>query len=51
MGKIDSIFIGGSSCSNVGRRIILPSLIFIAGLRDKNERYIEAMTLIQRFNW
>ncbi|KAL5556293.1 hypothetical protein UlMin_038529 [Ulmus minor] len=47
-GIIDSIEIGESRGSKVGRRIILPSS-FIGGPRDMQKRYMDAMALVQRF--
>ena len=47
-GIIDSIEIGESRGSKVGRRIILPSS-FIGGPRDMQKRYMDAMALVQRY--
>ena len=47
-GIIDSIHMGETRGSKVGRRIILPAS-FIGGLRDMRKRYMDAMALVQRF--
>ncbi|XP_035544582.1 uncharacterized protein LOC118347979 [Juglans regia] len=47
-GIVDSLSIGQSNASKVGKRIILPSS-FIGGPRDMRKRYMEAMALVQRF--
>ncbi|XP_062119226.1 uncharacterized protein LOC133832974 [Humulus lupulus] len=47
-GIIDSIEDGENRGCKVGRRIILPSS-FIGGPRDMRKRYMDAMTLVQRF--
>ncbi|XP_035541237.1 uncharacterized protein LOC118344509 [Juglans regia] len=47
-GIVDSLSIGQSNDSKVGKRIILPSS-FIGGPRDMRKRYMEAMVLVQRF--
>ncbi|XP_035547439.1 uncharacterized protein LOC118348947 [Juglans regia] len=47
-GIVDSLSIGQSNASKVGKRIIMPSS-FIGGPRDMRKRYMEAMTLVQRF--
>ncbi|KAG7957667.1 hypothetical protein I3843_11G187300 [Carya illinoinensis] len=44
----DSLSVGETCASNIGKRIILPSS-FIGGPRDMRKRYMEAMTLVQRF--
>ena len=45
---IDSIHVGETHGSRVGRRIILPAS-FIGGPRDMQKRYMDAMALVQRF--
>ena len=47
-GIIDSILIGETHSSKVGRKIILPAS-FIGGLRDMRKRYMEAIALVQCF--
>ncbi|KAG6649191.1 hypothetical protein CIPAW_07G195500 [Carya illinoinensis] len=47
-GIVDSLSVGETCASNIGKRIILPSS-FIGGPRDMRKRYMEAMTLVQRF--
>ncbi|KAG7955672.1 hypothetical protein I3843_11G084800 [Carya illinoinensis] len=47
-GIVDTITLGETDASNVGKRIILP-LSFIGGPRDMRKRYMEAMTLVQRY--
>ena len=47
-GIIDSIEIGQKQGSKIGRRIVLPAS-FIGGPRDMRKRYMDAMTLVQRF--
>ncbi|KAG6679025.1 hypothetical protein I3842_14G110200 [Carya illinoinensis] len=47
-GIVDTITLGETDASNVGKRIILPSS-FIGGPRDMRKRYMEAMTLVQRY--
>ncbi|XP_042942909.1 uncharacterized protein LOC122277096 [Carya illinoinensis] len=47
-GIVDTITLGETNASNVGKRIILPSS-FIGGPRDMRKRYMEAMALIQRY--
>ncbi|PON70500.1 DNA helicase Pif1-like [Trema orientale] len=47
-GIIDSIEVGETRGSKIGRRIILPSS-FVGGPRDMRKRYIDAMALVQRF--
>ncbi|XP_042941189.1 uncharacterized protein LOC122275912 [Carya illinoinensis] len=47
-GIVDSINVGETNASRIGKRIILPSS-FIGGLRDMQKRYMEAMTLVQRY--
>ena len=45
---IDSILIGETRGSKIGRRIILP-FFFIGGPKDMQKRYMEAMALVQHF--
>ncbi|XP_071903985.1 uncharacterized protein [Coffea arabica] len=45
---IDSLSQGESSSSNIGTRIILPGS-FIGGPRDMRRRYMDAMSLVQRY--
>ncbi|XP_042969156.1 uncharacterized protein LOC122301855 [Carya illinoinensis] len=47
-GIVDTITLGETNVSNVGKRIILPSS-FIGGPRDMRKRYMEAMALVQRY--
>ncbi|KAG6645201.1 hypothetical protein CIPAW_08G106200 [Carya illinoinensis] len=47
-GIVDSISVGETNASRIGKRIILPSS-FIGGPRDMQKRYMEAMTLVQRY--
>ncbi|XP_042950311.1 uncharacterized protein LOC122282424 [Carya illinoinensis] len=47
-GIVDSINLGQTNASRIGKRIILPSS-FIGGPRDMQKRYLEAMTLVQRY--
>ncbi|XP_019156692.1 PREDICTED: uncharacterized protein LOC109153274 [Ipomoea nil] len=47
-GLVDSIACGETNASNVGRRVILP-VSFIGGPRDMRKRYMNAMTLVQRY--
>ncbi|KAG7986452.1 hypothetical protein I3843_03G080700 [Carya illinoinensis] len=47
-GIVDSIDLGETNASRIGKRIILP-LSFIGGPRDMKKRYMEAMTLVQRY--
>nr|XP_027108912.1 uncharacterized protein LOC113728748 [Coffea arabica] len=47
-GILDSIANGETSGSNVGRRIYLPAS-FIGGPRDMKRRYMDTMTLVQRY--
>ncbi|KAG7951593.1 hypothetical protein I3843_12G015700 [Carya illinoinensis] len=47
-GIVDTITLGETNASNVGKRIILPSS-FIEGPRDMRKRYMEAMALVQRY--
>ncbi|XP_042988839.1 uncharacterized protein LOC122316384 [Carya illinoinensis] len=47
-GIVDSLSVGETCTSNIGKRIILPSS-FIGGPTDMRKRYMEAMALVQRF--
>ena len=47
-GVMDSVAIGQMQGSRVGRRIVLPAS-FIGGPRDMRRRYLDAMTLVQRY--
>ncbi|KAK9165479.1 hypothetical protein Scep_000670 [Stephania cephalantha] len=47
-GIMNSIDMGESIGSNIGRRIVLPTS-FIGGPRDMRKRYMDAMALVQRF--
>ncbi|KAG6711434.1 hypothetical protein I3842_05G052700 [Carya illinoinensis] len=47
-GIVDTITLGETDASNVGKQIILPSS-FIGGPRDMQKRYMEAMALVQRY--
>ena len=47
-GLLDSLSRGEASSSNVGKRIILPAS-FIGSPRDMRRRYMDAMTLVQRY--
>ncbi|KAG6666809.1 hypothetical protein CIPAW_01G058000 [Carya illinoinensis] len=47
-GIVDTITLGETDASNVGKRIILSSS-FIGGPRDMRKRYMEAMALVQRY--
>ena len=47
-GVLDSVAIGQMQGSRVGRRIVLPAS-FIGGPRDMRRRYLDAMTLVQRY--
>ncbi|XP_071921822.1 uncharacterized protein [Coffea arabica] len=47
-GVIDSVAIGQTRGSTVGRRTILPSS-FIGGPRDMRRRYLDIMTLVQKY--
>ncbi|XP_027171644.1 uncharacterized protein LOC113771236 [Coffea eugenioides] len=46
-GVLDSISIGQTNASKVGRRTILPAS-FIGGPRDMRRRYLDAMSLVQK---
>ncbi|KAG6641259.1 hypothetical protein CIPAW_09G061200 [Carya illinoinensis] len=47
-GIVDTITLGETDASNVGKRIILPSS-FIGGPRDMRKKYMETMALVQRY--
>ena len=47
-GVLDSISIGQTNASKVGRRTILPAS-FIGGPRDMRRRYLDAMSLVQKY--
>lgn len=47
-GIIDSFDQGETKGSKIGRRIVLPSS-FIGGPRDMRKRYLDAMSLVQRY--
>ncbi|XP_042961368.1 uncharacterized protein LOC122296047 [Carya illinoinensis] len=47
-GIVNSLSVGETCASNIGKRIILHSS-FIGGPRDMRKRYMEAMALVQRF--
>ncbi|XP_074298442.1 uncharacterized protein LOC141629321 [Silene latifolia] len=47
-GLLDTVESGESSAANVGRRIVLPEN-YIGGPRDMRKRYLNSMTLVQRF--
>nr|GMD64853.1 replication protein A 70 kDa DNA-binding subunit E-like [Ipomoea batatas] len=47
-GLVDSVGVGATTGYDVGRRIILP-VSFIGGPRDMRRRYMDAMSLVQRF--
>ncbi|XP_027151874.1 uncharacterized protein LOC113751927 [Coffea eugenioides] len=47
-GIVDSISNGESSSSGIGKRIFLPAS-FIGGPRDMRRRYMDAMSLVQRY--
>ncbi|KAG5535834.1 hypothetical protein RHGRI_023563 [Rhododendron griersonianum] len=47
-GIVDSIAHGESDPSKIGKRIVLPG-IFIGGPRDMRRRYLNAMTLVERY--
>ncbi|XP_020263362.1 uncharacterized protein LOC109839344 [Asparagus officinalis] len=47
-GIVDSVAAGEAKASQVGKRIVLPSS-FIGGPRDMRRRYLDAMSLVQRF--
>ncbi|XP_058211594.1 uncharacterized protein LOC131323768 [Rhododendron vialii] len=47
-GIVDSIGHGESDPAKIGKRIVLPST-FIGGPRDMRKRYLNAMTLVERY--
>ncbi|XP_027158647.1 uncharacterized protein LOC113760290 [Coffea eugenioides] len=47
-GLMDTMIGGETSASNMGKRIILPAS-FIGGPRDMRRRYMDAMSLVQRY--
>lgn len=47
-GVLDSISLGQTEGSKVGRRIVLPAS-FIGGSRDMRRRYLDAMALVQKY--
>ncbi|XP_020243618.1 uncharacterized protein LOC109821874 [Asparagus officinalis] len=47
-GIVDSVASGEANACQVGKRIVLPSS-FIGGPRDMRRRYLDAMSLVQRF--
>ncbi|XP_071901098.1 uncharacterized protein [Coffea arabica] len=47
-GVMDSVVEGESKGSNVGQRVILPAS-FIGGPRDMKRRYVDAMSLVQKY--
>ena len=47
-GLMDSVTSGETSGSRIGKRIILPAS-FIGGPRDMRRRYMDAMSLVQRY--
>ncbi|KAG5564858.1 hypothetical protein RHGRI_000901 [Rhododendron griersonianum] len=47
-GIVDSIGQGESDPSKIGKRIVLPGS-FIGGPRDMRKRYLDAMTLVERY--
>nr|XP_027083804.1 uncharacterized protein LOC113706116 [Coffea arabica] len=47
-GVLDSVSIGQSEGSRVGRKVVLPSS-FIGGPRDMRRRYLDAMALVQKY--
>nr|XP_043618624.1 uncharacterized protein LOC122590484 [Erigeron canadensis] len=47
-GVVDTVAAGETQGSKVGQRIILPSS-FIGGPRNMRQKYIDAMTLVQKF--
>ncbi|XP_027120568.1 uncharacterized protein [Coffea arabica] len=47
-GIMDSVSAGETSGSRVGRRVLLPAS-FIGGPRDMRHRYLDAMSLVQRY--
>nr|XP_027082463.1 uncharacterized protein LOC113704790 [Coffea arabica] len=47
-GVLDSVSLGKTEGSKVGRRIVLPAS-FIGGSRDMRHRYLDAMALVQKY--
>jgi hypothetical protein len=47
-GIVDTIIAGEARASEVGKRIVLPR-IFLGGDRDVQARFLDTMTLVQRF--
>nr|XP_027101001.1 uncharacterized protein LOC113720276 [Coffea arabica] len=47
-GIMDSVIAGHCQGSKIGQRVILPAS-FIGGPRDMRRRYVDAMTLVQKF--
>ncbi|KAG5550811.1 hypothetical protein RHGRI_015690 [Rhododendron griersonianum] len=47
-GIVDSVNHGESDASKIGTRIVLPAT-FVGGPRDMRKRYLDAMTLVQRY--
>ncbi|XP_021734691.1 uncharacterized protein LOC110701346 [Chenopodium quinoa] len=49
-GFLDTIGCGEECAANVGKRVIFPAT-FIGGPRDLKKRYLNAMSLVQRFEF
>ncbi|XP_071939844.1 uncharacterized protein [Coffea arabica] len=47
-GVLDSVSVGQTAASKVGRKVILPAS-FIGGPRDMRRRYLDAMVLVQNY--
>nr|XP_027122232.1 uncharacterized protein LOC113739192 [Coffea arabica] len=47
-GVLDSVSVGHTAASKVGRKVILPAS-FIGGPRDMRRRYLDAMALVQKY--
>lgn len=47
-GIVGSVTSGKTRASNIGKRIVLPAS-FISGPQDMKRRYLDAMTLVQRY--
>ncbi|XP_057248880.1 uncharacterized protein LOC125494724 [Beta vulgaris subsp. vulgaris] len=47
-GILDTLESGKNSAANIGHRVILPPL-FLGGPRDMKKRYLNAMSLVQRY--
>ncbi|XP_027152040.1 uncharacterized protein LOC113752100 [Coffea eugenioides] len=47
-GVLDSISVGQTAASKVGRKVFLPAS-FIGGPRDMRRRYLDAMALVQKY--